>query len=165
MGYESKKNKIKQALLMGGLVLADRGSGKTHALAEILQDDPHSVVIVFVESQRRRLLELAKMTSNSPRVIYYTHRLDSPSARGMFHGKLCISTNQPWRSLKNFLTALSSEVGFELCPILSVLFLDQLFGAIKLQILQSIEVLWIKHNLGGYYERCTRQSPVSRSYC
>jgi len=49
----NKKDEIKKALLQGGLVVADRCSGKTWALSEILLEDEDAVVIVENEQQSR----------------------------------------------------------------------------------------------------------------
>lgn len=44
MNVKSQAKEIKRALLQGGLVVTDRGTGKTTALAEILVEDPDSIV-------------------------------------------------------------------------------------------------------------------------
>jgi len=46
---------IKKALLQGGLVVANRGSGKTKALSEILLEDKDAIVIVLNEAQSRTI--------------------------------------------------------------------------------------------------------------
>jgi len=46
MKNKDQTQEIKKALLQGGLVFADRCSGKTKALAEILFEDSDAVVIV-----------------------------------------------------------------------------------------------------------------------
>lgn len=55
---EDKKNEIKKALLQGGLVVAQRGSGKTRALAEIIMEDPDAVVIVGSDPFRIALQDM-----------------------------------------------------------------------------------------------------------
>ena len=55
--FTDQTQEIKKALLQGGLVVADRCSGKTSALVEILLEDDDAIVIVGTESQSRRLKE------------------------------------------------------------------------------------------------------------
>ena len=54
MEFKDNSKKIKKALLKGGLVVADRGVGKTRALAEILLEQGNAVIIVPTEQQKRR---------------------------------------------------------------------------------------------------------------
>src|SRR5271163_2604583 len=49
--FKDQTQEIKKALLQGGLVVANRCSGKTRALAEILLEDEDAVVIVGNEAQ------------------------------------------------------------------------------------------------------------------
>ena len=51
MEFKDQSQEIKKALLQGGLVVADRGSGKTKALIEILLEDDDSIVIVGNQAQ------------------------------------------------------------------------------------------------------------------
>ena len=51
----NKSQEIKRALLQGGLVVADRGTGKTRALSEILVEDPDAVVVVHNTAQKQQL--------------------------------------------------------------------------------------------------------------
>lgn len=57
MEFVDKSQEIKKALLQGGLVVSDRGTGKTKALSEILLEDPDAVVIVGNEAQSKRIKE------------------------------------------------------------------------------------------------------------
>ena len=58
MEFKDNKDKIKEALLKGGLVVAERGTGKTSALFEILLEQGNAVIIVPTEQQRRRYSDL-----------------------------------------------------------------------------------------------------------
>jgi hypothetical protein len=60
MEFKDNKDKIKEALLQGGLVVAERGTGKTRALFEILIEEDNVAIIVPNESQRRRYIEFLK---------------------------------------------------------------------------------------------------------
>lgn len=51
-------DRIKKALKNGGLVVAPRGVGKSAALAEILAENPNSIVIVTNDTMFRRLRDL-----------------------------------------------------------------------------------------------------------
>lgn len=50
--------KIKEALLRGGLVIADRGTGKTQALFEILLERSNVAIVVPTEQQQQRYNDL-----------------------------------------------------------------------------------------------------------
>lgn len=50
--------KIAINMMMGGLVVAPRGSGKTKALCYLLKEDCKAVVIVNLESQRHRFIKM-----------------------------------------------------------------------------------------------------------
>lgn len=77
MNYEPKDlhKEIKQALLQGGLVVADRGTGKTRAIAEILLEDPDAVAVVTLDSHYKCLfshlirLGLSSNTAKSKLII------------------------------------------------------------------------------------------------
>lgn len=53
-----EKNKIKKALLQGGLVIANRGSGKTEAILEILMEDSNAIAIVHTSYAKDRFFQL-----------------------------------------------------------------------------------------------------------
>lgn len=55
MEFKDCTKKIKEALLQGGLVVADRCSGKSRALAEILFEDDDAVVIVDNANQSEHI--------------------------------------------------------------------------------------------------------------
>jgi len=54
----NKKEEIKKALRRGGLVVAERGTGKTSALMEILMEGPAAVIIVPSNNYRYVYIEL-----------------------------------------------------------------------------------------------------------
>jgi len=56
--FKDKKNEIKKALLKGGLVIAERGVGKTTALLEILLDQTNMVIIVPTHTIKERYTDL-----------------------------------------------------------------------------------------------------------
>lgn len=56
MQFKDNKDRIKEALLKGGLVVAERGTGKSMALFEILLEQDNVVIIVPTEQQRRTYL-------------------------------------------------------------------------------------------------------------
>jgi hypothetical protein len=81
MEFTNNYKKIKKALLKGGLVVADRGTGKTRALSEILNEDPLSIVVVEQESQRTHLkLYLRSLGFNESEInsrIFYAANAES----------------------------------------------------------------------------------------
>ena len=58
MKFVNKIKKIKKALLKGGLVISNRNTGKTAALAEILTENSRAIVITPTEQQKQRLVDM-----------------------------------------------------------------------------------------------------------
>lgn len=107
-----KTQEIVDALLRGGLVFAPRDSGKTAALARILQQDSTAVVFCDTEGQREALLNANNSNlSYDDRVFMNTATSREKFALGRSHiAKVYIDEFEPGMVYPEWCAAVTSRV-------------------------------------------------------
>lgn len=68
MKYVDKSQEIKKALRQGGLVISERGTGKTKALVEILLEEPDAVIIAHNSYGKRRIKDFLTECGYGPNI-------------------------------------------------------------------------------------------------
>lgn len=107
-----KTQEIMDALLKGGLVYAPRDSGKTLALARILQQDVTAVVFCDTEEQRKELIGFDTFDGRSfkPRVFLNTDHGRAQHRWGRTFGPVYIDEWLPGLQYPEFHAAVTSRV-------------------------------------------------------
>lgn len=106
VSYPSDKSEdIFKALKEGGLVIADRGAGKTRALGRILMEEPNSVVITNFFEQKKTLVKYVPLAQK--RIFLASE--DSLEAKTSQYKKIYIDEYKPGdQHVRSFYAATAS---------------------------------------------------------